>query len=192
MAALHSKWVGNLLRYFAGTNNILDVDGDNACVDILSLKLNGTAVTATAANLNAVPTATGTGAEIDEMTKNVMSSASTVPLSASAAVQTCTFTAKDADGNTIAAVQRVRAWLSSDAAGTTLASAANGTVAPTTGTILKAHTAKLDWDLLTSAGGVIVLSIDNTGGTDHYAVYVNVALPNGKVKTSLVTDVRSA
>lgn len=152
----------------------------------------GTLVTATAANLNAIPTATGTGTEIDEMTKNVMSSASTATLSASSAVQTCTITLKDADGNAIAAVQRVRVYLATTAGGVTLAAAANGTVAPTTGTVLTIHTAKLDWDLLTDVNGVIVLSIDNTGGADHYAVYVVVVLPNGKIKASLVTDVRSA
>lgn len=193
--ALHATWVGNVQRWFDGATSIFDIDGANKCVDVKQaggLKIAGTAVTATAANLNAVPTATGTGLEIDEMTKNVMSSASTAVLSASGAVQTCTITAKDADGNTIAAVQRVRVYLATTAGGVTLAAAANGTVAPTTGTILKNHTAKLDWDLLTDVNGVIVLSIDNTGGTDHYAVYVIVVLPNGKIKASLVTDVRSS
>lgn len=195
MSRLHSKWVGNLLRFYAGATAILDIDGDNAFVDVKGaskLKIAGTAVTATAANLNAVPTATGTGAEIDEMTKNVLSSGSTLALSVSAAIQPCTITMKDADGNAIAAVQRVKVYLATTAGGVTVAAAANGAVAPTTGTILKEHTAKLYWDLLTDVNGVIVLSINNTGGADHYAVYVILVLPNGKLKASLVTDVRSA
>lgn len=121
-----------------------------------------------------------------------MSDQSTRALSASGVTQTCTFQAKDGDGNNIAAVQRVRVYLATTAAGVTLAAAANGTVAPTTGTVLKAHTAKLDWDLLTDDTGKIVLSIGNTGGTDHYAVYVIFVLPNGKLIASAVTDVRSA
>ncbi len=191
---LRTAWALNIFKVTNTADEaIVDVDAENKVVDFKVLpKLAGVALTATAANLNAVPTATGTGLEIDAMTKNVLSSASTAALSASAAIQTCTITAKDADGNTIAAVQRVRVYLATTAAGVTLAAAANGAVAPTTGTVLKEHTAKLDWDLLTDANGVIVLRINNTGGADHYAVYVIVVLPNGKLKASLVTDVRAA
>lgn len=45
MAALHSKWVGNLLRFFQGATAILDVDGDNNCVDVAALKIAGVART---------------------------------------------------------------------------------------------------------------------------------------------------
>lgn len=192
-AALTSDWVGNLLRFHTGATTIMDIDGDNTLVDIKSLKLNGTAVTATAANLNAVPTATGTGLEIDAQTKDVCSSASTVTLSTSAAVQTATITCNDADGNTVATPQALEVYLADDATGATVSTAAaNGTVAFTTGSLLKADTAKLVFRVMTSTGGVAVLSIDNTGGTDHYAHYVVLVLPNRKVKVSAVTDVRSS
>lgn len=251
--SLHTRWVGNLLRYYVGSTTIMDIDGANTLVDIKSMKLNGTAitasaaevnalagtgldatelgylngvvagtsaaskavvlsgagkidtidltawkiggtsVTATAANLNAVPTATGTGLEIDAQTKDVCSSASTVTLSASAAVQTATITCKDADGNTVATPQFLTVYVADDSTGATVSTVgANGTVSFTTGSLLKADTAKLAFRVITSTGGVAVLSIDNTGGTDHYAHYVAVVLPNGKLKVSLVTDVRSS
>ena len=53
--SLRSKWVGNLLRFFNGTTDILDVDGANGAVDVKQaggLKYAGTAVTATATELN--------------------------------------------------------------------------------------------------------------------------------------------
>lgn len=52
MARLHSKWVGNLLRYFQGSTAILDIDGDNNCIDAAAMKLAGTQIAATAAEIN--------------------------------------------------------------------------------------------------------------------------------------------
>lgn len=55
--ALHSRWVGNLLRFFDGATDILDIDGANGAVDVKQasgLKLAGTALTPTAATLNDV------------------------------------------------------------------------------------------------------------------------------------------
>lgn len=175
-----------------GVGQAAIIVGGAATWRILIVYISSAELTATIANLNAVPTATGTGAEIDAQTKDVMSSASTWVLSASLATQTATFQAKDADGNNIAAVQRVRIYLATLATGSVLAAAAFAAVAPTTGTILKAHTAKLDWDFLTDSNGVLVLSINNTGGSDHYAVFAIAILPNGKIKASLVTDVRNS
>jgi hypothetical protein len=57
MAKLHSKWVGNLLRFYQGSTAILDIDGDNDAVDVKAvgkLKIAGTAVGATAAEIDAV------------------------------------------------------------------------------------------------------------------------------------------
>jgi autotransporter translocation and assembly factor TamB len=64
------------------------------------IKINGTAVTATAANLNAVPTATGTGAEIDAASKQSVQGADGIhPLQ----VAVATFDASIAGNQTIAA-----------------------------------------------------------------------------------------
>ena len=49
---LHAKWIGNILRYFAGTTAIFDIDGANQCIDAKALKINGTSMTGTAAELN--------------------------------------------------------------------------------------------------------------------------------------------
>jgi len=53
MAKLHSKWVGNVLRFFQGATTIAEIDGDNSLVDLKSMKLNGTAIAATGAEINA-------------------------------------------------------------------------------------------------------------------------------------------
>lgn len=154
----------------------------------------GTLVTATAANLNAVPTATGTGTEIDAMTKNVYSSASTITLGAGGAVtQAAAIQLKDADGNAIAAVQKIRVYVSDDAAGATPAtSGCNGAVTVSVGATLKVQTAKLDWDLVTDANGAVTLTFDNTGGGGNYTKYVVVVLPNGKVLVSAALNVATA
>ncbi|MGE3840055.1 MAG: hypothetical protein AB7I50_00565 [Vicinamibacterales bacterium] len=52
MAKLRSKWVGNLLRFLQGSTQILDIDGDNNAVDVAALKISGTSVSATAAEIN--------------------------------------------------------------------------------------------------------------------------------------------
>jgi hypothetical protein len=64
------------------------------------IKINGTTVTATAANLNAVPTATGTGAEIDAASKQSAQGVDGIhPLQ----VAVATFDASIAGNQTIAA-----------------------------------------------------------------------------------------
>ncbi len=178
----------SVLNYFAqtvaGGDNVLNIGG--------TWKIGGTAVTATAANLNAIPTATGSGAVIDAMTKNYCTSP-TIALSASTATQTATITCKDADGATIAAVQALTVYIADDVTGATVSTVgANGTVTFTTGSIVKSDTAKLVFRVVTDVNGVAVLSIGNTGGTDHYAHYVVVQKPGGKITVSAVTDVRSS
>jgi hypothetical protein len=118
--------------------------------------------------------------------------ASTITLSASAAVQTATIRMKDEFGNALAGVKKLTVWIATGIDGATLKAGANGAVSFTTGQILAALAAKQAWDVLTDANGVAVLSINNTGGTDHYAGRVIVCLPSGKLLVSHATDVRSA
>ena len=173
---------------------VLSASGKIDTIDMTAWKINGTSVTATAANLNAVPTATGTGLEIDAMTKNVYSSASTITLGAGGAVtQAAAIQLKDADGNAIAAVQKIRVYVSDDAAGATPAtSGCNGAVTVSVGATLKVQTEKLDWDLVTDANGAVTLTFDNTGGGGAYTKYVVVVLPNGKVLVSAALNVATA
>lgn len=173
---------------------VLSASGKIDTIDMTAWKINGTPVTATAANLNAVPTATGTGLEIDAMTKNVYSSASTITLGAGGAVtQAAAIQLKDADGNAIAAVQKIRVYVSDDAAGATPAtSGCNGAVTVSVGATLKVQTEKLDWDLVTDANGAVTLTFDNTGGGGAYTKYVVVVLPNGKVLVSAALNVATA
>jgi hypothetical protein len=167
----------NDAKTFAGTLNATG-----------TFQIASTTVTASAANLNAVPTATGTGAEIDAATKDVFSSGSTVTVAAAVGTtQLVTITLKDADANTVAASQKIEVYMATDATGTTPSSAgSNGAVTVGTGLTLKVQTAKLHWDLVTSTGGVVTLSFDNAGGGGNYADYVVLVLPNGKLKVSAV------
>ncbi len=154
----------------------------------------GTLVTATAANLNAVPTATGTGLEIDEMTKNVASSASTITLGAGGApTQAAAIQLKDADANGVGAGQMIEVYVSDDSVGLTPASATvNGAVTVSVGATLKVDTAKLHWRLVTDATGAVTLTFDNTGGGGAYTKYVVLVLPNRKLKVSAALNVATA
>lgn len=63
MATLHSRFVSQILRFFSGSTDVLDID-PAGYVDVKQpggLKLAGTSVTATAADLNNVTNAAGAG-----------------------------------------------------------------------------------------------------------------------------------
>lgn len=59
MAKLHAKWVGNVLRFFQGSTTIAEIDGDNSTVDLKAVKVDGTTITATGAEINRVADASG-------------------------------------------------------------------------------------------------------------------------------------
>lgn len=89
-------------------------------------------------------------------------------------VSTITVTAKDANGNTITGVRYFDLYTTSDAAGTTVSSAAySGTLVATTGTIIATITAKHVFRCATDANGVFVGSLTDTAKTADY-----IAVPN--------------
>lgn len=137
---------------------------------------------------------TFSAAEANAATTDVASSSSTITLGVAAGtVQTATIQLKDANGTNIAAVHRIVVYMATDAAGATPSVAgANGAVTATTGVVLKAHTAKLHFEIVTDANGVAVISFDNAGGAGAYTNRVVLVLPTGKVVVSAALAVPQA
>ena len=140
--------------------NTIQVDKDNDLVDIVDhngstkgLKLGGTLVTATAAELN--------------MNDNVMSTAS-IAYAASATTDgvEATITVKDAAGATIAAVHSLHVYISRDSTGATLTTtAASGALTAVTGEIQGVLTAKKSVILNTAATGIATLKLVDSANT---------------------------
>lgn len=124
----------------------------------------------------------------------VVSDQSTITLGAAAGTaQVATIQAKDELGANVAAVQRLEVYLCTDAVGATPSSAgANGTVSVTTGALLKAHTAKLHFEVMTNASGAAAITFDNAAGGAAYTDRVAVVLPSGKVVVSAALAVPNA
>ncbi len=66
-----AKWSGNSLIFYEGTTDILEIDFTNDTVDLKAgdgkFKINGTAVTSTAAELNILDGVTSTAAELNTL-----------------------------------------------------------------------------------------------------------------------------
>lgn len=103
----------------------------------------------------------------------------TVSISAAAAgsnVCEVTFTVKDADGNTIAAVHQLDVYLSDASTGAGLtATTASGTVTAksASGTVVDTQTSKKALRVQTLATGVFILEITDTSKTTFYPVVIN-------------------
>lgn len=193
--ALNSKWVGNLLRFYDGAQQILDIDGDNALIDANAIKLGGVAVTAdTLAQALGLNGTVATVASADETQKLPTSQSTVVPGAPGDKVQDVTITLKDADGDALTGVREVTVYMATDAGGATPSSSGAGTsVTATTGAVLKADTAKLVLRCITDANGVLVLHFDNTGGGGAYTDRVVLVLPSGNgVKVSAALAVPNA
>jgi hypothetical protein len=128
----------------------LDVESGGA------FKIAGTAVTASAAELN------GDSAKVTTFT---MAAAS-----AAANVSEVTITAKDAAGATLAGVHNFDLWLSDAATGAGLTgTAASGTVTAksASGEVVGTYTAKKALRVQTLATGIFILEITDTGKTAY-------------------------
>lgn len=127
-------------------------------LDVLeTLKLAGVAVTANAAEINA----------LDGAATSV-----TIALAASGTTDgmQITITAVDAAGDTVAAVHALDVWISEDANGIGLTGDSfSGTLTAGTGAILTAFTAKKHVRVVTAATGIAVLTlVDSANPTDQY------------------------
>jgi hypothetical protein len=88
----------------------------------------------------------------------------------------------DLAGNRPTEKQFITAWLSDTAKAGVTATAPSGTTGPTTGTLIKAWTAKTHEDILTDATGLIVFSAVEAGALTRY---LNIAWA-GVVRSSAV------
>lgn len=144
-------------------NNVDIQDHDGSAT---GLKLGGTLVTSTAAELNILDGVTATAAEINSLDD----SATTVSIAYAASVTTdgieATFTVKDAAGTAIDAIHNLECWISDDADGSGLtATSASGALTAATGTILTALTAKKHVSANTDANGVLTLLLVDSANT---------------------------
>lgn len=181
-----TKWSSGKLVFFdkATGTSVAEVDGPNLAFDILSgsaLKLAGTAVTATATELNTLDGATATAAEMNTLAGQPYDYTIT-PAAGAANVCEITVQAKDANGTNIAHAVPLLVWLSDSATGAGLtATAASGTVQAKAGSQdLGVLTAKKALMVQTSAAGAYVLEITDTAKT---AFKVCVQSLNGELPT---------
>lgn len=129
-------------------------------------KLGGTAVSATAAELNILDGVTATSSELnilDDIASNV-----TISYAASSTTDgiEATFTVVDAAAAAIDAIHCLEVWVSDDADGSGLtATSASGALTAATGTILTALTAKKHVKANTDANGVLTLLLVDSANT---------------------------
>ena len=141
----------------------------------------GTAMTATAAELNKMDGVTATTAELNMLDDTVDDVTIAYVASGTTDGIVVTLTVKDAAGATIAAIHRLEVFVTDDDVGAVLTStAASGALTATTGVIFIAHTAKKHITMTTAATGIgVLLLVDsaNTAG-ERFVVFNPV---NGKV-----------
>lgn len=183
---VRSRWSGgDLIFKDLSGNELLRISNSKlrANFEASQLKINDTAVTATAAELNTVAGYTGTTAALNAV-DNAPVSFTFAAASAGTNVAEVTITAKDADGNTVAAPLLCTVWLSDAATGVGLTStAASGTVAAksASGVDFGVLTAKKATVVQTLATGIYILEITDSAKT---AFFVAAQAPNGAVSIS--------
>lgn len=153
-----------------------------------ALKIAGTTVSASAAELNTIDGYTGTTAALNAV-DNAPVSYTFAAAAGAANITEVTITAQDADGNTVAAPLAFTVWLSDAATGVGLtATAASGTVQAksASGADFGALTAKKALVVQTLATGVYILEITDTAKTGFF---VAAQAPNGaaSISAQLVT-----
>lgn len=141
-------------------NGVIEADVSNETYDVAShdgstkgLKLGGTLVTASAAELNV----------LDDVAADV-----TIAYAASSTTDgiEATFTVVDGAAAAIDAIHNLEVWISDDADGSGLtATSASGALTAAAGTILSAHTAKKHVSANTNASGVLTLLLVDSANT---------------------------
>lgn len=165
-------------RAVVGSSASLDVASGGE-IDIesgASLKLAGTAIASSAAELNILDGVTATAAELN-ITDNMPSDITFAYAAGAANISEVTVTVKDAAGATIAGVFNFDIWLSDASSGAGLTgTSASGTVTAkaSSGAIIGTDTAKKALRVQTLATGIFILQITDTSKT---AFYPAAALP---------------
>ena len=186
---VRSRWSGGDLIYetLAGTEVFRIADSKcRGDFETAQLKYNGTAISATAAELNILDGVTSTAAEINELAG--MHAGFTFAAAQGAAnITEVTVTAVKADGSTTVAGPMIyHLWLSDAATGAGLTgTAASGTVTvkSASGAVIGTLTSKKALVVQALASGVFILEITDTAKT---AFYVCAQTPHGEVKIATI------
>lgn len=134
--------------------------------DAAGLKLEGTAVTATAAELNILDTVTATAGELNLLDDTMATATIVYSTGVGTDNIVVTITVKDAAGATIDAVQRLEVFITDDDIGGVLTSTgASGALTATGGAVLSALTAKKHITATTAATGILVLDLVDSANT---------------------------
>jgi hypothetical protein len=168
-----------------GTTPTVDIANHDASTK--GLKLGGTLVTSTAAELNKLDGVTATTAELNILDDTVNSI--TVAYAASATTDgiEATYTVLDAAGVAIDAIHTLECYISDDADGSGLtATAASGALTAAAGTILTAHTAKKHVTANTNSSGVLTLLLVDSANTAGERFCVKNPV-NGKITVGAAT-----
>lgn len=151
------------------------------------LHIGGTAITATAAELNILDGVTALAGELnllDDVCANI-----TIAYAASATTDgiEATLTVKDSAGAAIDAIHNLEVWISDDADGSGLtATAASGALTAAAGTILTAYTAKKHVSANTNSSGVLTLLLVDSANTAGERFCVRNPV-NGKIIVGAAT-----
>lgn len=162
------------------TGGVLTVNGTINFVTATSLKLQGTAVSANASEINSL-----TG--ISTSFPTLLPGAPTFTIGAEAGdVINVLCSLNDSKGNAIAANKVVYVYLSDSATGDGLIGTApsGGTAIGTDGTLLEAHTATKSWMVWTEADGDFDINITEAGAK---TLYVCVVIGGNLYVSSAVT-----
>lgn len=169
--------------------------GANKNTDILALPVSGlkigagagTAVTASAAELNTLTGITATVAELNETDNKTSRVQSTVAVAGeSGNAIAVTVTLKDAAGVAIVGARPVRCWLSSSATTGAIASDDSITVTATTGLLIEEEVDDLKFAAITDVNGVLVLSVAHAG--DSTGKYLWIDFPGQAPLVSAIID----
>lgn len=152
-------------------------------LNVSTFLIDGTEVTASAAELNAMDGITSTVAELNLVDAQV-ASASTLTVGAEAGnAITVAIQLKDANSADLAVRSSLFAYLSDDANGDSIvATAPDGGVAAGTDGVLIPVVADKAFHLVSEADGDIDVAITHAAGAK--TVYLILVLPNGKLKAS--------
>jgi hypothetical protein len=132
-------------------------------------KLATTTLTATTLTATTVTGTTVAATNLTVNSKVTPVTASFTPAAGASNITNVTIQLKNGSGTNLANAAIVDLWLSDAATGLGITgTAASGTPAPTTGTILGIATAKKAWRVVSDAAGKIVLEITDTGKTGFY------------------------
>jgi hypothetical protein len=146
------------------------------------LYIGGTEVTATAAELNTLDGVTATSAEINKLDGAPLDATIVVGTETGGNTINVAVQLKDANGADLAVRGRVFAYMSNDANGDTIATAApSGHVAIGTDGLLIPQVTDKAFDLISEADGDIDVNVVEAGAATWYLILV---LPNGKLLPS--------